>query len=72
MTLSTDYTLADVAEALQMSERWVRDRVREGAEHIRYGRKIRFTPDQVDKLRAQHTHSPVEASITTGKKRARR
>lgn len=71
MTLSTDYTLADVAEALQMSERWVRDRVREGAEHIRYGRKIRFTSEQVDKLRASCTQAPAAQSITTGRKRTR-
>lgn len=69
MTLPADYTLEEVAEALKMSERWVRDRVREGAEHIRYGRKIRFTAEQVEKLRAAHTQTPVPASVTTGRKR---
>ena len=69
MTLPTDYTLVEVAEAVQMSERWVRDRVREGAEHNRYGRKIRFSAEQVEKLRAAHTKMPVTESITTGRKR---
>lgn len=71
MTLPTDYTLAEVAEAVQMSERWVRDRVREGAEHNRYGRKIRFSAEQVEKLRAAHTKAPVEQSITTGRSKRR-
>ena len=42
VALDPDYTLEQVAEALQMSERWVRDRIREGAPHQRYGNKIRF------------------------------
>lgn len=67
--LEKDYSLAEVSEAIGMSTRWVRDRCSEGAEHIRYGRKIRFTQAQVDKLRASHTKSPVEQSITTGRKR---
>ena len=67
--LEKDFDLAEVAEALGMSERWVRDRVREGAEHQRYGRKIRFTPVQVEKLRKAHTQTPVEQSITTGRKK---
>lgn len=70
MTLNPDYTLKEVAAALGMSTRWVRDRVNlDGAEHIRYGQKIRFTAEQVDKLRAAHTKAPVEQSITTGRKR---
>lgn len=69
MTLPTDYTLTDVADALHMSERWVRDRVREGAEHIRYGRKIRFTAEQVEKLRASHVQQATSQSVTTGRKR---
>lgn len=69
MTLPVDYTLAEVAEALQMSERWVRDRVREGAEHIRYGRKIRFTSEQVEKLRAGNVQNAIPQSVTTGRKR---
>lgn len=69
MSLAPDYSLAEVAKALGMSERWVRARLKEGAEHQRYGHKIRFTPEQVDKLRAQHTSQPAPVSITTGKKR---
>ena len=69
MTLEPDYSLADVAKALGMSERWVRARLKEGAEHQRYGHKIRFTAEQVDKLRASHTKQPAPQSITTGRKR---
>lgn len=70
MTLSRDYTLDEVAEALGMSTRWVRDRVNlDGAEHIRYGHKIRFTAKQVDDLRAAHVKSPAAGSITTGRKK---
>lgn len=68
--LARDYTLEEVAKALGMSTRWVRDRIKnDGAEHLRYGHKIRFTADQVDKLRADHTKAPVVTSITTGKKK---
>lgn len=70
MSLAPDFTLGEVAEALGMSERWVRDRVNlDGAAHQRYGRKIRFTPEQVDQLRAMHTKAPVKPSMTTGRKK---
>lgn len=69
MTLDPDYTLAEVAEALGMSPRWVRDRIREGAEHMRYGHVIRFSAEQVDKLRASHTKAPETQPITTGRKK---
>lgn len=69
MTLDKDYSLGEVAEALGMSERWVRQRVAEGAEHLRYGHKIKFTAAQVDKLRAAHISQPVTQSLTTGRKR---
>lgn len=65
--LSKDYTLAQVAEATGMSERWLRERVKEGAEHIRFGHKIRFTAAQVDKLREANTRNAVPQSITTGR-----
>lgn len=70
--LTPDYTLAEVAAALRMSTRWVRERIKEGAEHQRNGHKITFTAAQVDKLRAGQTRSPlpVAQSITTGKKKA--
>lgn len=70
MTLTPDYTLKEVADALRVSERWVRDRIRlDGAEHQRKGHKITFSAEQVEKLRAAHTKAPVEQSITTGRKR---
>lgn len=73
MTLEQDYDLEQIAEAVGMSTRWVRERVKNGAEHIRYGRKIKMTAGQVEKLRAAHTVAPVvEQSITTGRKRAAR
>lgn len=67
--LDQDYSLRQVADALGMSERWVRARIKEGAEHQRYGHKIRFTPLQVEQLRAQHTKQPAAQSITTGRKK---
>lgn len=73
MNLERDYTPEEVADALGMSPRWVRDRVnKDGAEHLRYGHKLRFTAAQVEKLRASHIKAPAEASITTGRKKARR
>jgi hypothetical protein len=67
--LSPDFSLEEVAEALKMSPRWVRDRVREGAEHRRYGQKIRFSAEQVERLREAHTRAPAAASLTTGRKK---
>ncbi len=68
--LPTDYTLEEVAQALGMSSRWVRDRIRlDGAAHQRYGHKIRFTPEQVEALRRQHATTPVKQSVTTGRKK---
>lgn len=72
MTLEPDYSLEEVAEAIGMSTRWIRDRCNlDGAEHIRYGHKIRFTEAQVEKLRATHTKVPVVVSqpVTTGRKK---
>jgi hypothetical protein len=67
--LTPDYDLEQVAAALGMSVRWVRARVSEGAEHQRYGHKIRFTPEQVDRLRAQFATTQAPQSVTTGRKR---
>lgn len=65
--LDPDYTLAEVADALGMSQRWVRDRIRlDGAEHVRYGQHIRFTAEQVAKLRAAHVRTVVAEPVTTG------
>lgn len=71
MELEQNYTLDEVAEALRMSTRWVRQQVQAGAEHQRYGRKIMFTAKQVEDLRSAHTHAEpqIPSSITTGKKR---
>ena len=70
MNLERDYGLKEVADAMGKSTRWIRDRIRlDGVEHIRYGREIRFTAEQVDKLRAAHTKVPVAQSVTTGRKR---
>lgn len=68
--LDSDYTLEEVAAAVRMSTRWVRERIKEGAEHQRKGHKITFSSEQVEKLRAAHTKAPaVEQSITTGRKK---
>ena len=68
--LERDYTMAEVAKALGMSERWVRAKVADGAEHTRYGHKIRFSAAQVEALRAAHVKGAAPTqSITTGKKR---
>lgn len=67
--LPKDFTPREVAEALGMGERWVRDRANEGAAHQRYGHKIRFTAEQVEALRLAHTTAPVKRSITTGRKK---
>lgn len=69
MTLEPDHDLKEVAAALGMSERWIRQRIKDGAEHNRYGHKIKFTAAQVEKLRAAHTVAPTPESITTGRKK---
>lgn len=74
MNLERDYSLTEIAEAVGMSTRWVRDRCNiDKVAHIRYGNKIRMTADQVKELRAAYTKEPepeVEQSITTGRKKA--
>lgn len=74
MELDKDYDLNEVAEALGMSTRWVRDRCKEGALHVRRGHKIKFTAEQVELLRVAHTVKPVAevTSITTGRKKRTR
>lgn len=70
--LAKDYDLIEVATALGMSERWVRQQCKDGAVHNRYGHKIRFTAEQVEMLRARNTKRPLEVvaeSITTGRKK---
>lgn len=82
--LPKDYTLDEVADALRMSTRWVRNRINEGKDpdhpgpviaHERRGHKIIFTADQVEAFRNQFTDTPEVApvaSITTGRKKSRR
>lgn len=78
--LPHDYSLEDVATALGMSTRWVRDRIKDGeagkgpvVEHTRRGHKIKFTAEQAEKLRVAHTvAAPVVESITTGPAKRRR
>lgn len=67
--LAKDYDLNEVAEALGMSTRWVRQQCKDGAVHNRYGQKIRFTAAQVELLRESRTKRPTEESITTGRGR---
>jgi hypothetical protein len=67
--LARDYTMDEVAAALGMSPRWVRQQVKDGAVHNRYGHKIRFTAEQVEILRASRTKNATPKSITTGRKR---
>lgn len=77
-TLEADYTLDEVAEALRVSTRWIRDRIRAGkdgngpvVEHIRRGHMIRFTGDQVEKLRTLGVVEPVAGEqVTTGRKKS--
>lgn len=74
--LEPDFTVAEVAEALRMSQRWVRDQYRlHGAAHQRYGRVVRFTADQVEQLRercsagkaaAASEGAPAPTRVTTG------
>lgn len=70
MPLDPNYTLAEVAEAMHRSTRWVRDRIRDdGVEHLRVGRQIFFTAEQYERFRTSHTRQPVAQSVTTGRKR---
>lgn len=41
-------TTAQLAEHLQLSERWVRYRLAEGMPCLRYGRTLRFIASEVD------------------------
>lgn len=64
------YTLDEVAAHIGMSRRWVADRVnKDGAEHIRFRKQVRFTAEQVEALVAMFTVKAPEQSMTTGRKR---
>ena len=65
-----DYTLIEAAEAIRMSERWLRGRIAaDKIEHTRRGHKIMFTAAQMEKLRAAHAVAPAPEVVTTGRKR---
>ncbi len=70
-TLPRDWTLEEVAEALRMSTRWLRDRLKsDQLEHQKYGHKILFTDEQVAAIRAWHAAQPIEQSVTTRRRTA--
>lgn len=64
------YDLNEVATEFGMSTRWVRDHCKNGATHMRLGRKITFTRAQIEELKQRVTKKPAPQSITTGKKRS--
>lgn len=81
--LERDATMADVADALGMTVKWLRSYMKKAAadgdpvEHMRVGggpnARIRFTAEQVDKLRSRFTVNAeppaAQQSITTRRKR---
>lgn len=76
-TPEKDYTLAETADALKVSTKWIRNRIKAGVEgkapfveHIRRGNRIIFTAAQVEALRMAGAQTPpVAESITTGRSR---
>lgn len=76
---SKDHTLKEAAAAIRMSDRWLRQQIKDGEnpdksapfiEHTKRGHKILFTDDQLQALRTLHAQKPaVVESITTGRKR---
>lgn len=53
------YSVAEVAERLKVSKRWLEDQCRsELVEHVHLARKRKFTPAQVQKLLERHTVTP--------------
>lgn len=57
-----DLTIPELAELLQMSEKWVKRRVSARAiPHHRRGRAVRFTPDDVAAIRAMDAE-PVQTA----------
>ena len=54
------FTIEEVAERLQVSERWLAGECRaERIEHVHVARQRRFTRDQVEKLIASRTVRPA-------------
>ena len=57
------YTVAEAAQRLGKGPRWLADRIRDGrVEHVRLGRSIRLTPEQLQKLVGQHVRAPSTTS----------
>lgn len=77
--LTRDHTLEEVADALRMSSKWIRNKIKDGKAgrgpviaYERRGHKIVFTDEQVAALRNQFTDAPTTGgdSITTGRKKS--
>lgn len=69
-TLARDYTLVEVAAALRVSTRWLRDKIQaDKLPHGKRGHKIVFTEAQVEAIRKRYEAQPIEQSITTGRKK---
>lgn len=76
-TPEQDYTLTETADALKVSTRWIRDRIKAGksgtgpfVNHTRRGNKIMFTAAQLEALRTADAQTPpVVESITTGRRK---
>ncbi len=65
-----DYTLEQIAAAMDMSTRWVRDQLKDNTiAHRRPGGRIRMSADQLEQFKARYDVVPVVQSITTGRKR---
>lgn len=77
--LEKDYTLKEAGALLNVSTRWIRDRIKTGiagdgpfVAHVRRGNKIMFTTAQLEELRSLGTQAPPPAeSVTTGPRRKR-
>lgn len=68
--LPRDYTLTEAADALRVSTRWLRDRIKaDKLPHGKRGHKIVFSGEQVEAIRKRYTAQPIEQSITTGRKK---
>ena len=60
MTIATDRTLAD---HLGMNHRTVQRKCRDGEwPHLRFGRRYRFTPEQVAEIVGMHAVAPKTAT----------
>lgn len=66
-----DLNLEQIAEAMGMSTRWVRDQLRDGSgiEHRRPGGRIRMSAEQLEKFKATYDVNAIPQSITTGRRR---